>query len=126
MFYTYLIFRLKSLQKFSQKKLLSDRKSKHLFSQGFPILATIKLVLNKLKMGLNKRANFLVPYFVQNELCFDFHHNVDVKSTSVDLFVGIGLDLDNAFNCLEQGPAPHDPKVKEFLDFWGELSALRR
>lgn len=112
------------MKAFAREKKLSERKDKLLFLQNFSMFAAVRAVLNKLKSGLNKRAFFMVPHLVQNEICYEL--NDDGKSTSSDVLVGISLDLDNAFNVLELGPTPHDPKVKEFLSLWGGLSALRR
>lgn len=93
--------------------------------QNFPKIAAVKTILNKLKSALNKRAICLVPYFLQNEICYELN-NHDEEVTSNDLLIGVSLDLDNTFNVLELGPTPHDPKVKDFLSLWGKLSSLRR
>lgn len=92
-------------------------------TQSFPHLKATKAILNTLKTGLNKRILRLVPHFVKNELCCDLN---EVAKFDLSLFIGINLDLDHAFNPLELGPSPHDPKAKDFVDFWGDLSTLRR
>lgn len=115
-------FRLKA---FVPEKKLSDRKNKFLSLQNFPKIAAVNTILNKLKSALNKRAICLVPYFLQNEICYELN-NDDGELTASDLLIGVSLDLDNAFNVLEMGPTPHDPKVKDFLSLWGTLSSLRR
>lgn len=121
--YTDLSFRLKSIENFTSASL-SNPKEKALYLQNFRTLATARAILSTLNVGLNKRAQHTVPHFAENEIRFDLHE--DKNPTSVDLYVGINLNIENAFNPLELGPAPHDPKVKEFMNFWGELSTLRR
>lgn len=117
------VFRLKDIERLRCEKQLTDHISSSLFLQSFRNLATTRAILNTLKVGLNKRICNLVPHFAQNELCFKLDEK---RLTSTDLYVGINLNLDQAFNPLELGPAPHNPKVKEFINFWGELSTLRR
>lgn len=121
LFYINLFFRLKNLKKIENN--LAD-KNKRLFLQKFRMIATANAIINKLKAALNKRALFLVPHFLPNEICSELSD--DGKTMIPDVLIGVSLDLDNAFNVLELGPTPHDPKVKEFLSLWGELSSLRR
>lgn len=119
----YTFFRIKCIEKLQCEKKLTDLRSRSLFLQNFRNLATARTILNTLKVGLNKRISNLVPHFAQNELCFGLDGKI---LASTDLYVGINLNLDKAFNPLELGPTPHDPKVKEFINYWGELSTLRR
>lgn len=77
-----------------------------------------------MKFGVNKRVCCLMPQFEKNEI--EFNLNDHTELTSINLFIGVNLNLETAFNVLELGPTPHDPKVKEFLSFWGENASLRR
>lgn len=116
------LYRFKCIEHFPNE--ITEQKEKHLFLQNFRTLAIAKTILKKLKFGINKRSSCLMPIFVKNEICF--HPRDSVRKTTTDLIIGINLDLDNAFYPLELGPSPHDPKVKDFLDFWGKQSTLRR
>lgn len=87
-------------------------------------LLSVRKILSTLNVGLKKRVFRLVPYLQNSEVDCDMYQ--EPKQASTDLFIGIDLNMDHAFNVLELGPTPHDPKVKEFIKFWGELTTLRR
>lgn len=71
-----------------------------------------RTIIDMLKTGLNKRILHIVPF-------------IPSDNQSV-ICLAINLNTEHAFKTLELGPHPHDPKAKEFIDFWGKLSHLRR
>lgn len=99
-----------------------SNEEKHRFV-GFYKTLIIKKIIEILKIGLNKRVSHLVPYFGESKhICL----TENKKSHFDHIVFGISLNVDHAFNAIELGPHPHDPKVKEFIDFWEDLTNLRR
>lgn len=89
---------------------------------GVYSLLIVKTILHILKKGLNKRVTQVVALLNKSESTFSALENPSLDT----LTFGISLDMDNAFSNLELGPHPHDFKVKDFMEFWGEWSQLRR
>lgn len=116
-----MFFRIESSDNFKDlyERAATDP-DKILFTGCYDLLIT-KTILRILKQGLNKRVIHIVPLLNKSE-----ESSVPRKPTLNTLTFGANLDIDHAFNYLERGPHPHDVEVKEFMEFWGEWSHLRR
>lgn len=116
----YIFFRLESSENFVDLYKKSTSLEKIRFIGSYDLLI-VKTILRILRQGFNKRVIHIVPLLNKSNVA------PTLQNPKLDTITfGVNLNIDHAFNYLEMGPHPHDTKVKEFVEFWGELSHLRR
>ncbi|TCD66882.1 hypothetical protein EIP91_000780 [Steccherinum ochraceum] len=88
--------------------------------------ALLASLLSKLRQGLGDRAKAVVCL---HSACEDRALTETDPAHSPVIYIGLILDIENAFRLVDHGPRADDPDPEaatRFRDFWGEKAELRR
>ncbi|XP_055936772.1 nucleolar protein 6-like [Argiope bruennichi] len=115
----------KKFKKYLQKLLSKDNLQKEKLDFGENIVASLfPKVCDVLKKGLNNRIS-LIDVIKMPHSPWSVTDNPPNPNQG-EVTLGFVLNPEVPFNNIEKGPIADDPKSKEFQDFWGERSELRR
>ncbi|GFT46622.1 nucleolar protein 6 [Nephila pilipes] len=115
----------KNLKKYLKKLCAKEDLQKKQLNYGENTVAALfPILLDILKKGLNNRIILMdvmkttvTPWSVS-----EIPPNTDLGQVTIGFLLNPEVSLNN----IEKGPVADDPKAKEFREFWGERSELRR